>query len=436
MIKRLMIVALLLILVMPVAAIHAQDDAATQTPGELCAAAVPAEDPDTREYEAADDVLVDGVDYYAIFCTDVGPIYIDLYEDETPVTVNNFVFLADNGFYNNSIFHRVIAGFMAQAGDPVGNPVGTGGPGYQFEDEIIDGLSFDRGGLLAMANAGPGTNGSQFFITYDATPWLDGAHTIFGEVIVGQNIADSVLLRDPALPEPNPATALETILIITDPSTVEAVEFVPPPASREEVETTVAELATAAGGAIDNALGLGASTIIGADSTTSGVFDVADWADTLADAEAFTSYAEATGVEYHVQANLINTACDYTQLPVQGFSYGFDVFADADAASAALDSDELVATLEAEGFSPADVEAPDGVSFYLSETSACDTEGLLVARAISQIGRFVVASDFTFVSGAFEPDAVDEEVYSLITTEFNGALFGSLLRDVLIPELN
>ena len=151
----------------------------TQTPAELCAAATPAEEPDTRDFDAAEQVLEDGVDYQAIFCTDVGPVHVELFEDETPITVNSFVFLAESGYYNNSIFHRVLPNFMAQGGDPVGNPSGTGGPGYEFVDEFVSGLTFDEPGKLAMANAGPGTNGSQFFITTAPTPHLQDRHTHF-----------------------------------------------------------------------------------------------------------------------------------------------------------------------------------------------------------------------------------------------------------------
>ncbi len=134
--------------------------------------------------------------YYATFkVEDKGDIKVQLFADRTPVTVNNFIFLAREGYYDNTVFHRVLEGFMAQGGDPSGT--GSGGPGYMFEDEIVDGLGFDRPGLLAMANAGAGTNGSQFFLTFAATEWLNGAHTIFGEVIEGIDVLNSLTLRDP-----------------------------------------------------------------------------------------------------------------------------------------------------------------------------------------------------------------------------------------------
>jgi peptidyl-prolyl cis-trans isomerase B (cyclophilin B) len=113
--------------------------------------------------------------------TSRGNIDIELYGEQTPVTVANFVNLAQRGFYSALNFHRVIADFMVQAGCPQGT--GTGGPGYRFGDEIVADLKHDRPGILSMANAGPGTNGSQFFITHIATPWLDGKHTVFGAVM-------------------------------------------------------------------------------------------------------------------------------------------------------------------------------------------------------------------------------------------------------------
>ena len=134
-------------------------------------------------------------DYQATIVTEKGNITLDLFEAESPITVNNFVFLAQQGFYDGVTFHRVLESFMAQTGDPSGT--GAGGPGYTFEDEVNNGLSFDRPGLLAMANAGPNTNGSQFFITLVPTPHLDGRHTIFGEVVEGMEVLNLITRRDP-----------------------------------------------------------------------------------------------------------------------------------------------------------------------------------------------------------------------------------------------
>jgi peptidyl-prolyl cis-trans isomerase B (cyclophilin B) len=129
----------------------------------------------------------------AIFETDRGPINVELYPDKAPLTVANFVNLAKRGFYDGLNFHRVIPDFMVQGGCPQGT--GTGGPGYKFEDEASNGVRHERG-VLSMANAGPNTNGSQFFITHVATPWLDGKHTVFGKVVEGLDAVDSVKQGD------------------------------------------------------------------------------------------------------------------------------------------------------------------------------------------------------------------------------------------------
>ena len=133
--------------------------------------------------------------YEALFKTEGGDFRVRLFAEQSPVTVNNFVFLARQGYYDDTTFHRVLPGFMAQGGDPTGT--GAGGPGYAFEDEFDPSLQFDRPGLLAMANRGPNTNGSQFFITYAPTPHLDGLHTIFGEVIEGAEVLSALTPRDP-----------------------------------------------------------------------------------------------------------------------------------------------------------------------------------------------------------------------------------------------
>jgi cyclophilin family peptidyl-prolyl cis-trans isomerase len=148
--------------------------------------------------------------YLAILHTNLGDITTTLHTDKVPRTVNNFVFLARQGFYDNTIFHRVIENFMAQGGDPTGT--GTGGPGYRFQDEFFPGLRHDKQGVLSMANAGPDTNGSQFFITHRATPWLDNKHSVFGQVIDGMNVLMSIPPRDPSKPQ-SPGVRLLSITI-------------------------------------------------------------------------------------------------------------------------------------------------------------------------------------------------------------------------------
>jgi cyclophilin family peptidyl-prolyl cis-trans isomerase len=144
-----------------------------------------------RTYDKAPEVSIDsGKSYRAVMETSKGSITIELFAEQTPVTVNNFVFLAREGFYDGVGFHRVIGGFMIQGGDPEGT--GRGGPGYTFTDEFREELRFDRSGLLAMANAGPNTNGSQFFITVGTPTHLNGKHTIFGRVVDGYDVVEAI----------------------------------------------------------------------------------------------------------------------------------------------------------------------------------------------------------------------------------------------------
>ncbi len=143
-------------------------------------------------------VLDETASYQAILTTADGQMVIDLFTDTAPDTVNNFVALAQDGFYDGTVFHRVLDGFMAQGGDPSG--LGTGGPGYSFEDEDSGFTPVDRRGLLAMANSGPDTNGSQFFITFAPAEHLTGAHVVFGEVVDGDDVLAAIDLRDPNAP--------------------------------------------------------------------------------------------------------------------------------------------------------------------------------------------------------------------------------------------
>lgn len=156
-----------------------------------------------------------GVDYGARIVTDVGTILVDLTETQTPLTVNSFVFLARNHFFEGILFHRVIEDFMAQAGDPNtidGAPStwGYGGPGYEFANEIDPALTFAEGGVLAMANAGADTNGSQFFITFGEASFLDGKYSIFGRVLEGQAVLASIRRGEP----PSMPTRITSVQIV------------------------------------------------------------------------------------------------------------------------------------------------------------------------------------------------------------------------------
>ena len=164
-----------------------------------------------KQWRAEPEMAIDPKKQYtATVKTALGDIVITLFADRVPRTVNNFVFLARQGFYDETMFHRVIANFMAQGGDPTGT--GTGGPGYRFADEIDAGLRHDGPGVLSMANAGPNTNGSQFFITHVPTPWLDGKHAVFGKVREGLDVLMSIPPRDPGRAR-EPGVTIQTIQI-------------------------------------------------------------------------------------------------------------------------------------------------------------------------------------------------------------------------------
>jgi cyclophilin family peptidyl-prolyl cis-trans isomerase len=164
-----------------------------------------------RAYDRPPEMALDpDKDYHATLFTEKGTIRIKLFAEEAPETVNNFVFLAREGYFDGTTFHRVIEGFMAQGGDPTGT--GTGGPGYIIPDEFHPDLRHDRPGVLSMANRGPNTGGSQFFITHVATPWLDDRHAVFGEVVEGMEVLNAIRERDPQQ-DPEPGDAIERVEI-------------------------------------------------------------------------------------------------------------------------------------------------------------------------------------------------------------------------------
>jgi cyclophilin family peptidyl-prolyl cis-trans isomerase len=165
-----------------------------------------------KSYSAPPQMAIDpDKRYVATFHTQGGDFQVELFAAQAPQTVNNFVFLAREGFYNSTTFHRVIKGFMAQGGDPTGT--GRGKPGYEFPDERgALSLKHDRAGILSMANAGPNTNGSQFFITFGPTPHLNGKHGVFGRVIAGMDVVQALRERDPQR-DREPGTALNSVEI-------------------------------------------------------------------------------------------------------------------------------------------------------------------------------------------------------------------------------
>ena len=382
----------------------AQDAGAeAQTPAQLCENAE-IEEPETRRFSQAQDVLEDGVNYQAIFCTGNGPVYVDLYEDYTPVTVNNFVFLAQQGYYNNSTFHRVIADFMAQGGDPVGNPAGTGGPGYQFQDEFAPFLAFSRPGLLAMANAGPSTNGSQFFITRVPTPHLNNLHTIFGEVLEGQEVIDTMQNAEGG----EEAEALNTVLIIEDPATVESDYEAPEPATAEEAQAAVQ------------------SIFDGVDvyeSEDAGVVEDVDAA-----TERFDGDARDIATELYTQNNFAFQAgglytlndCD-AETDLLGIGYRLINFENNDGAQSFAASEQLDELQSAQGFEivedPADILLRNNFTtdnIYSTMTSEiCDRESV-VARHIWNFGSYVVEMELIIDNAVFEGQLSLEDLPGVI----------------------
>ena len=184
---------------------------ATQPPAVTAPVQTPAPTAVIKQYASAPPMTIDPKkQYFADFkMAKGGDFVVQLYPDKAPITVNSFVFLAKDGFFNGVTFHRVLEGFMAQGGDPTGT--GMGGPGYQFVNEDSD-LKFDKAGVVAMANAGRDTNGSQFFITFGPTDQLNGGYTIFGQVISGMDVVNGITRRDP---QQNPTFSGDIIQTIT-----------------------------------------------------------------------------------------------------------------------------------------------------------------------------------------------------------------------------
>lgn len=195
------------------AVISSQKPAAPATPAAGAPAAAPASEKKT--YSEAPAMTIDKAKKYTATVTMAkgGEFTIQLYPDKSPITVNSFVFLAHEKFFDGTTFHRVLEGFMAQGGDPTGT--GGGGPGYEFVNEDSD-LKFDKAGVVAMANAGRDTNGSQFFITFVPTPQLNGGYTIFGQVISGMEVVNGITRRDPNENPSFTGDAIESITILEE----------------------------------------------------------------------------------------------------------------------------------------------------------------------------------------------------------------------------
>ncbi len=346
-----------------------------QSPQALCDAAEPAE-LTMMQFNQAEQVLGQTLDYRAVLCTGAGAIYLDLYEKLTPITVNNFVFLAEQGYYDNTSFHRVIPDFMAQGGDPTAT--GRGGPGYQFGDEPVGFLTFNRPGLLAMANAGPGTNGSQFFITTAPTPHLNYKHTIFGDVLIGQENIVAIRERDPQTAS-GPGETLHTVLIITDPSLVEGAE--------DEIARATEEEVSAAFESFTEALPSSMPLV----EEFSGYFSTEDLA--LASVaedlqEGFATFAKEHGHQYRYRMQIANGDCDAAVF-FSSLGYWVDVFADAASPGAAANDQFMWQWLDSYGYER-DASVP---AAYRRSAKTCGGEEGVHLLSLYTRGRYLVTID-------------------------------------------
>jgi cyclophilin family peptidyl-prolyl cis-trans isomerase len=369
---------LLCLLVLGVQVAFAQD---AQTPTAICDSAVPAQDPTTRQFAQPEQVLEAGVDYRAILCTEVGPVYVDLLETYAPLAVNSFVFLSQQGYYNNTTFHRVIQNFMAQGGDPTAT--GRGGPGYQYNNEFVGFLTFDRPGWMAMANAGANTNGSQFFITTVPYPDLDLQYTIFGEVLEGQENVEHIRLRDPDT-DPEPGTGLNTVVIITDPASVTTTYRAPEPATREAFQPI-----------LDN-LNAQLAEVLTLNAEASGIFDTDQVAANTPE-ELQSDYEVFLDEHHHnfrVASYFSNPTCDLDSIPFMAMGYTLDRFETAEDARAALEDEFIGKLAQANGYSESTAAGLD-YPLYTQTINACDQDATQ-AFTLWQRGHFVVTAVITF----------------------------------------
>ncbi|MBZ0274495.1 MAG: peptidylprolyl isomerase, partial [Anaerolineae bacterium] len=329
---------------------------------------------------------------------------------------NNFVFLAQNGYYNNTTFHRVIADFMAQGGDPTGT--GTGGPGYQFDDEFVGYWTFDEPGRLAMANAGAGTNGSQFFITTVPTTHLDFRHTIFGVVLEGQDSVAAIRLRDPET-DPAQGTLLQTVVIVTDPATVQTSYAAPELATKDDVTA-----------ALDGVAAILPEGVLAVDTALSGTFD----ADQVVAAAPegvqadYQNFLAANHFEYRVANTVTNAACDLESMEFASLSYTLDAFATREDAAAALAGDFLPQLTAAQGLSPVE---PTSITspFYTASVTACDVAAL---KAVTywQRGRFIVTAEVVLTAQDLIPLA-DQILTQFVALRVYDPLLGNVFRHEL-----
>jgi peptidylprolyl isomerase/peptidyl-prolyl cis-trans isomerase B (cyclophilin B) len=390
-----------------------------QTPAELCdQATADLAEPESRVFGQAEDVLEAGTDYWAVLCTAQGPIYLDLFEDRAPQTVNNFVFLAENDYYNNTTFHRVLPGFMAQGGDPTGT--GSGGPGYSFGDETDNELVFDTPGLLAMANAGPNTNGSQFFITYAPTPWLDGNHTIFGEVYQGLDVAELLTPRDPEQVPGYEGDALQTVVIVQDPAGVNATEDAAP--SGEHFQALLEQVIA---GQLNQQF-----QIVEA---RSGLRDLdaeaeawADGGEELVDLMRETLSANDFQGAATIWLETAECPANPEDLPIWGIGLSVVEFGSAEQAEAVVNDEARAGQIVESGLF-ATSETPEEVSgrVYGQPTDAyCSPDGMFYRYEVPR-GRYMLVAEMA-VDGTIINDEAEPSVVPLLDFLMTGLLEGSI----------
>jgi cyclophilin family peptidyl-prolyl cis-trans isomerase len=397
-----------------------------QTPQAICDAAtqdIPT--PDSREFDEPEDVLEDDVDYAAVLCTERGPIYFDLFEEAAPQAVNSFVFLAGQDYFNNLTFHRVIPGFMAQTGDPTGT--GGGGPGYMFDNETSDDLLFDQAGRLGMANSGPDTNGSQFFITYAPAPWLDGGYTIFGQVVQGLEVNELITPRDPQSAQYT-GDVLRTVVIIEDPASVEATPDGPPSVDHLQAMTEqVLAFQLTAGSPM---------FVIDEDATAARDLDAqaAFWAardDALGD--AMQAYLSDQGFEGAAALALEAAECPDNPEDLPLWRIGLEIadFGAIEAGDTVVFDDARADLLVESAFDAySDPDALDGRLFTASVEHRCGETGALYRYELP-LGRYVLAvelvADSRIINDTSAPTDIEFLVFMMDDLLY-GSMAGTLSR--------
>jgi cyclophilin family peptidyl-prolyl cis-trans isomerase len=389
---------------------------AARTPEEICTEATAnIQEPAVRTFAQAEQVLKDGVDYWAVFCTEKGPIYVDLLEDDAPITVNSFVFLAQQGYYNNTTFHRVLPGFMAQGGDPTGT--GAGDPGYSFVNETKKELVFDRPGLLAMANAGPDTNGSQFFITVVPADYLNGSYTIFGQVFQGQDVVELIRLRDPEQQPDYPGDTLQTIVIVEDPATVAAVvDGIP---TLDHFQALLAQQVVSQ-----------VSDQYALDADFSHTYDLTQEAESWTDeggaafVDFMKGYLQEHGFQGTAAALLLQNQCPATPQEGPIWAVGFQVsdYGTADQAQAVLTDNTLADQFVQAGVFQKYADELDGRLFSIPTPADqwCGPNGVYYRYQMTQ-GRYLLTVD-TVVDSSILSDQTSPTVLEFMDYLMNGLL--------------